>query len=265
MTRELRLRFVRSFYEEGGGDRLMDPAFHPPAITEFLREERQVLTAVGDGIDVLVEVGCMDGRNLDWALSHGKRYIGVDLNHHHIESAQRTADARGLQERVRFVAGDARQIDTVIAPAMQGLAPSRALLFFPFNSFGLIPGPSRALRRIQASGLPFFISSYQVTAVATACRAAYYQRCGYGSLCVAEDERGVWFTSTEGLRSVAYHPRYLLGLCAASGLSAAPTAWGKINQAYATPALVERWEASSRFAPTLPGTGNGSSRLVAQL
>ncbi|HEX8273761.1 MAG TPA: class I SAM-dependent methyltransferase [Longimicrobiaceae bacterium] len=257
---------MRSFYEEGGGDRLMDPACHPPAITEFLREERQVLSAISDSIDVLVEVGCMDGRNLDWALSHGKRYIGVDLNHRHIDTAQRTAEARGLQERVRFVAGDARQIDTVIAPAMQGLSPSRALLFFPFNSFGLIPGPSRALRRIQASGLLFFISSYQVSAVATACRAAYYQRCGYGSLSVAEDERGVWFTSTEGLRSVAYHPRYLLGLCAASGLGVAPTTWGKINQAYATPKLVEQWEAASRFARSISGNGSGNGgRLAAQL
>jgi hypothetical protein len=263
MTRELRLRFVRSFYEEGGGDRLMDPACHPPAITEFLLEERQMLSAIIDSVDMLVEVGCMDGRNLDWALSHGKRYIGVDLNHRQINAAQRTVDERGLNDRVHFVAGDARHIDTVIAPAMGGLDPSRALLFFPFNSFGLIPGPTRALRSIQASGLHFFISSYQVTSVATACRAAYYQRCGYGALSVAEDERGVWFTSTEGLRSVAYHPRYLLGLCAASGLAATPTTWGKINQAYASPELVERWEGTRTLAQAHSGNGNG--RLVAQL
>lgn len=264
MTRELRLRFVRSFFEKGGGDRLMDPAFHPPAITEFLLEERQMLSAIIDSVDMLVEVGCMDGRNLDWALSHGKRYIGVDLNHRQIDAAQRTVTERGLLDRVQFVAGDARHIDRVIRPLMGEVSPSRALLFFPFNSFGLIPGPTRALRSIQASGLHFYISSYQVTAVATACRASYYQRCGYGSLSVSEDERGVWFTSSEGLRSVAYYPPYLLGLCSAAGLAASPTTWGKINQAYASPELVEKWERVERPEAAPSRNGNGR-RVVAQL
>ncbi|HEX2211179.1 MAG TPA: class I SAM-dependent methyltransferase [Longimicrobium sp.] len=252
----LRIPRVQRFFEEGAGDRLMDPACHPPAITEFLAAEQQMLSDVADCVDVLVEVGCMDGRNLGWAVAHGKRYLGVDLVQRHIATARRAAEERGLCDDVRFVAGDARRIDTVVEPALRDLAGARALLFFPFNSFGTMPGPSRALRSIHASGLPFFISSYQPTALATACRASYYQRCGYRALAVSEDARGVWFTSPEGLRSVAYDPRYLLGLCTASGLSAAPVSWAKINQAYATPELAARWEAT-RYAAAVNGNGHG--------
>lgn len=255
---------VQTFYEEGAGDRLMDTACHPPAIKEFLAAEQQMLSEVADCVDVLVEVGCMDGRNLGWAVAHGKRYIGVDQVQRHIQTARRTAEERGLREHAHFVTGDARRINTVVQPALRDLAGARALLFFPFNSFGNMPGPTRALRSIRASGLPFFISSYQPTALATACRASYYQRCGYRALAVSEDERGVWFTSPEGLRSVAYDPHYLLGLCTASGLNAAPIAWAKINQAYASPELTARWNAR-RHAPSCNGNGNGNGRRVALL
>lgn len=256
------MRLVQTFFEQGAGDRLMDPACHPPAITEFLNEEREMLSSTTDHIDMLVEVGCMDGRNLDWALLHGKRYIGVDLNQRHIQTAQRTAEERGLHDRVQFVAGDARYIDALIAPVMRGVSPSRALLFFPFNSFGLMPGPARTLRSIHASGLRLLISSYQTTSVATACRASYYQRCGYRALAVSEDRRGVWFSSPEGLRSVAYKARYLLGLCTARGLSAAPTSWGKINQAYASPELVEHWESTRRHAAAYSCNGDDRRRMA---
>lgn len=233
-----------AFYGGGLGDRLVSPEVYPPLIQRFLADEEAALERACRGMDLLVEVGCMDGRSMDWAVERGLAYLGIDVVERYIAEARERALRRGLSEsRCRFLVGASERLPELVDPASFGARPEATLLFFPFNSFGNMDDAAEVLKGVLGTGLPFLISSYPVTPEANACRESYYRNCRYRDLSMVRDDRGVIFLSPDGLRTFAYDETYLLGLCRELGLPSAAVSFSAIGIAYADPRTAERLRA----------------------
>jgi hypothetical protein len=223
------------FFETDVAENLMDAAYIPLEVAEFLRQERRIIELLEDSFDLLVEVGCMDGRYLDWAIGRRKRYLGIDIISRHIQAGRRRVAERGESpERYRFVRGDAEEVAALVEPERFGVSRERCRVLFPFNIFGAVTSAGRVLASLRQGRLPFLISSYQTTEYATACRLRYYSNCGCRGIRILRDDKGVCFTTENGLQTTAYHPQYLQRLCGDYGLAVTPVAWGDINMVYLT-------------------------------
>lgn len=233
------------FYGGGLGDRLVSPDVYPPLIHKFLVDEEAALERACRGQELLVEVGCMDGRSMDWAVERGLAYLGIDVVERYILEARERALRRGLSEsRCRFSVGASERLPALVDPASFGARPEATLLFFPFNSFGNMDDAAEVLEGVRGTGLPFLISTYPVTSEANACRESYYRNCRYRDLSVVRDGRGVVFLSPDGLRTFAYDEIYLLGLCRELGLPCAAVPFSEIGVAYADPRTAARLRAA---------------------
>lgn len=227
---------LRAFFESRSADRLMDPATRPAAIDGFLKEEIRLLETIASTFDRLVEVGCMQGRHLDWTIGHGKRYVGIDIVERHLEIGRRIARARGLAtDACRFLRGDAEEIDRLLGPPAAG---EKSLIFFPFNVFGAVGDVRRVMAAVRRSERPFLISAYQVTDDATARREEYYRRSGCRDLCVRQDAHGVCFETADGFRTIAYDPAYLVSLWREHGVEVSALVWSRLNAAYVPASLL---------------------------
>lgn len=224
---------VQGFYESGRGDRLIDPRFFPESIKRFLAGENKLLDGKTPFVDLLVEIGCMHGRYLEWAVQRQKRYIGLDIVQRYLEAGRNAVTKRALPgEMYRFILGGAEDVSKLVHPSEYGVPAERCLLWFPFNSFGNTKDPLLVLHELKRAGLPFLISSYQTTAEATVSREQYYRACGYRNIRIVEDSNGVCFRSSDGLRSMAYHPQHLQHLGAFCGLQITKKPFSQIGVVY---------------------------------
>ncbi len=213
---------VGDFYANGQGDRLVDPECYPEEIKIFLEEELRQLVHLRESFDLLVEVGCMDGRHLTTAIEAGQSYLGLDPVSRYIARGRQGVAERLLpEERYRFIEGNAEAVHQLVKPKEFGVSPRRTLLFFPFNSFGNMEHPEAVIYSLGMARLPFLISSYQTNSQASDCRLEYYSRCGFSRLEHHRDEFGVLVTSPDGLHTVAYHPEYLVAQMISHGLTVA--------------------------------------------
>lgn len=207
------MQYVQQFYACGLGDRLLDPKRYPSEIVRYLQEEERIVTTIEDSFDLLIEVGCVYGRYLDWAIAHKKSYIGIDIVERYVEDGRQILTDRQLPtDTFSFIAGDAEMLAQLIQPDQLPVAPHRSLLLFPFNSFGNMSSADRVLQSLRACNLPFMISSYQTTDYANASRYKYYERCEYKDMHMCASAEGVRFTSSDGLNAIAYRIDYLLNL-----------------------------------------------------
>lgn len=201
------------FYKNGFGDRFLDSSCYTAEIIDFLQSEEDLLTIVNDGFDLLVEIGCMHGRYLNWAVSHSKNYLGIDIVPKYIDAGlQRVVQCGFCRKSYQFKLGKAEEIAVLVDPEKLRASPERCLLLFPFNSFGNMSEISAVINNLVVSRLPFLISSYDVSDLATQVRRDYYFRCGYANVCVLNEKEGVCLTASEGLRSLAFYPDYLAHL-----------------------------------------------------
>lgn len=204
---------IMSFYGSGLGDRLIDESLFPLEIKKFLIEEERLLNQSKSSFNSLIEVGCMHGRYLQWAIEHVQNYIGVDIVPSYIDAGHRRLKEYFYESlRCNFILGSAENIDTLLNWKMLGINQHKALLLFPFNSFGNMQNYLSVIRSIKRSGVPFFISTYSTTPKATLCRRRYYEACSYKNLEKIENKRGVAFISDDGLCTIAYHQDFLLKL-----------------------------------------------------
>lgn len=220
------------FYQNGTGDRLIDEAIFPEPIKHYLSREEELLTSFADLFDVLVEIGCMYGRALDWALAHNKRYVGIDITPRYIEVAKKRAVARGLDEsHCQFFAGASEQVDELLAevPFAEG---KRCLLYYPFNCFGNMEAAGPVIEAIKRAKQSFMIGTYWTTEEATADRVAYYKSCYHDAVEVSTDKVGVTFSTLGGLCTIAYHPHYLLSLFEETGLDVELVPLSRLGVAY---------------------------------
>src|ERR1700733_13886493 len=144
------------FYVSGLGERLIDPMNLTPEIILFFQEEENILNSLLDQIDLLVEVGCMNGLHLNWAIKHEKKYIGVDFVPWYVELGREHVQQYSVShENYQFFCGNAENTGDFIHPEHLGVERASTLLFFPFNSFGSISSIEKVLTSIRESNLPF--------------------------------------------------------------------------------------------------------------
>ncbi|HKV92562.1 MAG TPA: hypothetical protein VJW20_08450 [Candidatus Angelobacter sp.] len=200
-----------AFYQNGYGDRFIDSSLFNDEVAAFLRAEEQILNTLAPSMLGLVEVGCMHGRYLQWAIENRKRYFGVDVIHRYIQNGRRTIARRCLPVAdYQFLLGGVEQLSTVVKDPHVHANPRQYLMLFPFNSFGNMDYPEEVIKSLKSVNLQFVISSYQTTEYATSARAEYYALCGYEDLRIIRDNHKVGVTSSEGLRSYAFNPTYLM-------------------------------------------------------
>jgi hypothetical protein len=206
----------------------------------FLKAEEDCVNSLSDRFDSVVEVGCMEGRYLTWAVKQSKNYTGVDIVPKYIEAGLRRIQDLGLCRRTyRFLLGAAEDSGTLIQAQHSRIATDKCLLLFPFNSFGNIASYERLVANLAESGIPFLISTYSTTKLATQLRREYYARCGYADIEVRRELAGVCIVGSEGLHSMAYYPDYLDSLLGRHGLKYATAPLAKIGIAYASHYIVE--------------------------
>ena len=223
----------KDFYGNGQGDRLIDPLFYPKSINLFLEDEEKLLKLLAPFFDLLIEVGCMHGRYLCWAIRRKKYYIGIDVVERYIFAGkQRLGELKTPSDQCSFILGNAEDIADIIHPNDLGVDVGRCLAFFPFNSFGNMPNPKPVVKSLAQSGLPFCVSSYRISQKATACRMKYYRNCGYGRIKTLRGRNGVRFSSLDGLNTIAYDPTFLGGVFASNNVDARSMPFSQIGMAY---------------------------------
>lgn len=189
----------------------------PPAVRAHLAAERAYAATVIRRYRAMVEVGCADGSLLlPSARQLGVEYLGIDLAADAV-AATRTAGGAALR-------ADVVDLATLSLPAGPLLAA------YPFNVFGLLPEPHRALAATATAGADALILTYRTNARATAVRAEYYAACGLAGT-LTTDELGVHFAA-DGFRSSVYHPKVLTAWLAAAGFQVTVTPTSTVGWAY---------------------------------
>ncbi|KYF89469.1 hypothetical protein BE18_52370 [Sorangium cellulosum] len=212
---------VLQFYASNGGARMFVDAHLTPAVRAYLEAEAQPLRDE-PALEHLFEIGCGYGRYLLWALAEGLHYDGLDMVPWLVEMGRsRLRESAPSPLRRKLHVGSAEHL--VALWAAEGLAPRRdvTVLFFPFNCFGSLARPERVVRSIAATGARVFLSGFATSAEATRHRRAYYEQNGYAALDASVTDRGVLFTSAEGLRSFAYDRGHLERMFASAGYALA--------------------------------------------
>jgi len=227
---------AKDFYGKGKGDRLIDPLFYPKNIRLFLADEEALLNRLSPYFDLLVEVGCMHGRYLEWAIKNRKHYLGVDVVRRYISAGNaRLGGFISSTQKHKFVLGGAEKISKIVVPSDWDVNEERCLLLFPFNSFGNIFNPLPVVKSLSQKCLPFLISSYRTSMRATVCRDKYYRNCGYSRLRMHKSRKGIYFTSPDGLNTVAYGRSFIQQMFRSVGMGVCLVSFSQIGMAYMRP------------------------------
>jgi hypothetical protein len=229
------------FYVSGLGERLINPMNLTPEVVLFFQEEENILNSLLNQIDLLIEVGCMNGLHLNWAIQHEKKYIGVDFVPWYVElGREQVQQYSASHENYQFFCGNAENIGEFIHPEHLGVERASTLLFFPFNSFGSISSIEKVLTSIRTSNLPFLISTYQTNDYAITCCLDFYQHCGYQDVHAIKSSKGVNFLSSDGIDFMVYSPEYLNQTCMAHILETTIQAFPPFNLMCASKILFDK-------------------------
>ena len=194
------------FYASGPGDHLVESSFFPKEIVLFLEKEKEIVQEALRASGLLFEVGCMEGRYLDVALSEGKKYFGIDLVERYVKKGNEVLSKKGLPTSDFVIQqADASSIDEVFSKNNL----DRALVIFPFNSFGNMVNKDDVIASLARTRKPFLIFTYNTDALSNDARLQYYKNCGYKNIRYEENDEGVRFFSDEGLNTIAYKEDYI--------------------------------------------------------
>lgn len=206
------------FYGSDLGDRLILSDNYPESVIEFLEKERENLLLAIQKYDLVIEVGCMEGRGYNDIRNNGISYVGIDQMSEYIEKA---ASVFGfVSDTHEFLCMDAEFINEISKKSILYRKHKKILFFFPFNSFGNVLNINNLLSSFsKLNNADALIYTYLTDVFATNERDKYYTNCNYKELQKNETEAEVRFTSADGLNSVAYKQEYLKSLCYANALS----------------------------------------------
>jgi len=115
------------FYNSGKGDCLVNSRNYPPEIKSYLQSEKEVLKLLSNKLKGIVEVGCMNGRYVEWALAEEKLYYGIDIIERYIEAGLKRLKKSGIHlSRVNLQVWSANSIHEFVIQERL----SQVLLFF---------------------------------------------------------------------------------------------------------------------------------------
>jgi len=213
MTQEARV-----FYECELGDRLIEDARYPVVIRNYLRAERGLLERIAPQFNALIEIGCMRARHADWAVSHGKRYLGLDIVSRYIREGRTHIKNIDSAATCRVALEDAQSLVAVLSRHRLFLSGHLPIAFFPFNSIGNVSDVRAVVKALTLSSLPFIIATYGTDQYSTKCRGRYYARCDYRNLRIRQTDKGVHFSSSDGLSTYAYGQKFIESLFPKNGV-----------------------------------------------
>lgn len=212
---------AKTFYADGEGDKLFSSDNHPAEVTAFLKEENRVIRELVSSKKLLVEAGCGEGENFDWAAEMGKHYIGIDVVQRYIDAAEKKAADSNCSTSYQFFCTGAEKLHEIIANSLpEGISPSDVIVLYPFNCIGNMLEVETVLKSLGEAGVDFFISSYETDISANKIRFDYYLRCGYTEVTCKIDEKGVLFSAPEGMQTYAYHAEWMLETLKKYGIQA---------------------------------------------
>ena len=209
---------ARVFYECELGDRLIEDARYPGVIKNYLSAERGLLDRITPQFNALIEIGCMQARHADWAMSHGKRYLGLDIIGRYIREGRAHIKSMGSTATCRVELEDAQNLVTVLSRHRSFLSRHLPIAFFPFNSIGNVSDVRGVVKALILSSLPFIIATYGTDQYSTMCRGRYYARCNYHHLMIRQTGKGVHFGSSDGLSTYAYGQKFIKSLFPKNGV-----------------------------------------------
>lgn len=153
------------------------------------------------GCEVLVELGCYDGRALEVSRFAGVPYLGIDVDADAIRGLRQRIAEEGMRDvAVAMVADicDPNQWRDVVAD-------KKPLHVLPFNLLGAFHNPAVVLNSMSEVGGIAVISLFNETPEATRVRRAYYANCGIGGLVeVPGDYGGVLFEGDQEFHSQSF-------------------------------------------------------------
>jgi ubiquinone/menaquinone biosynthesis C-methylase UbiE len=190
---------IEQFYDAGGGENLTNENYLTSEIRDYLTNEREILTNLikKNNYEGILEIGCMDGRNLEIAKNLKINYVGIDIVERFIEKANEKM--KNLN-----ITAEAFKCDVKSLKRVKNLISNKFLAVFPFNSFGNIDGAEEALRSVSKQQLDCIILTYKTSIEANTARKAYLNRSQKTALKMTISSKGVLFTSAKGLHSYAY-------------------------------------------------------------
>jgi len=200
---------VLDFYNKQGGDQLVEQKNYPPKIKEYLEKEKSYLKKIASKgcYKGIFEIGCMDGRYIEFAGRNKLKYIGIDLVPKFIEKAKEKIRKSNMKDMSAHVCSinSLGKIQKKLSPNIIG--------FFPFNSFGNLENPSIAIRELFKTNIDFVIFTYKTDLQTHAIRKKYYESCNYDGLKINVDNKGVIFSADQGLNTYAYFEEHIKDLC----------------------------------------------------
>lgn len=221
------------FYGTDNGNRLVDENNYPQSIKDYLEKERAILNKKVKKHDVIVEVGCMEARNMEVAIKNGKKYIGIDIVPEYIDIASGIVKQRNLQETCEFLCIDAERLDDILKKSNLLEKSKAPLFFFPFNSFGNMINFDKVIKSISnIKNADFILFTYLTDKKATEERFKYYNNCNYSNLRICNEKEGVRFTADDGLNSMAYDQKFLKDCIKKNGLNLEIAPFSNIGIAY---------------------------------
>lgn len=221
------------FYGTDNGNRLVNETNYPQSIKDYLEKEGEILNQEVKKHDIIIEVGCMEARNMEVAIRNGKKYIGIDIVSEYIDIANRIAKQRNLQETCEFLCIDAEKLDDILKKSDLLKKSQTPLFFFPFNSFGNMSNFDRVIKSIgNIKNSDFILFTYQTDDKSTTERFKYYDNCNYSNLKVNYEKNGVRFTADDGLNSMAYDENFLNDWIKKIGLNLETKIFSDIGIAY---------------------------------
>jgi hypothetical protein len=223
---------VEEFYS-GVGQVLIDPGVYPVEIVEHLTAEKLALKRLieNGGYDTVVEVGCMDGTmHLDVCTDSLVNYVGIDLIEEGTIVLQDKLTASGYPKHSIVKALDVLNIAD-IADDIKVFA-KKVLVFFPFNSFGNLEFPGKAVAAISSCDFDIAVLTYLNDQHTNDVRFQYYSNCEYQELSCSSDEKGIQFSATQGLNSYAYSGDWIEQLAQVHNSALSFEKMGKIGCCY---------------------------------
>lgn len=194
------------FYSSGLGDNLIETSFYPKEVVSFLEKEKGIVKDLIKDFDLLFEVGCMEGRYLDVALSENKKYYGIDVVERYVKMGQEVLLRKELSVNdFTIKTADAASLDEIFSKNNLG----KALLIFPFNSFGNMINMNDVVKSLVKAKKPFLIFTYNTDEFSNNARLNYYKNCGYKDIKCEDNEKGIRFFSNQGLDTIAYKENYI--------------------------------------------------------
>ena len=221
------------FYGTETGDRLVNEDNYPSSIVSYLKQEKSILEEQLAKNDLLIEVGCMEARNLDVAIKNGKKYIGIDIIKSYIDIASEIAKKRGLEDTCEFLCIDAEKLDNILGQSKLLKKAKSPLFFFPFNSFGNMENYENVIKSMKKiKNADFIIFSYNTDSKSNEERFKYYENCNYDNLEMINSPEGIRFVADNGLSSIAYNKAFLDKKLKSLGLNVDSSRFGDIGMVY---------------------------------